>query len=501
MTAEVFACVYVREFPAQALLRLRPDLRKEPCAVMKGEPPLQEVCALTKRARQLGVVQGMTQVEIDTFSNVTVLRQSKSEEEAAGAVLLECAGGFSPRVEDRSEEYAFLCAIDIAGTKGLFGPSEALAKNLLARIDALGITASIAVSSNFHAARALVKGLPPRSVKVIATGEERETLASLPLVVLDVTEEQAETFALWGIHTLGMLGELPEKELISRMGQSGKRLRQLARGEAPHLFQPVEPTFTLQERMELDSPVEMLDALMFVANIMLEQISLRAAARVLALASVTIILALEGSQKHTRTVRPALPSNDRRLWIKLLHLDLEAHPPQAAILAVTIDAEPGSTSKVQLGLFSPQLPEPSRLDVTLARLAAIVGEGNVGRAVLTDTHQLDGFRMEPFSVPSDHPSKSSSGQLHPTMRRLRPEESISVTLQSGRPSTFFFRDRRYAVEQVYGPWLTSGEWWSATLWGDEQWDLIAHAHDGTMLCCCVIHDLLRKQWQMAALYD
>jgi protein ImuB len=156
---------------------------------------------------------------------------------------------------------------------------------------------------------------------------------------------------------------------------------------------------------------------------------------------------------------------------------------------------------VQLGLFSPQLPEPSRLDVTLARIAAIVGEGNVGRAVLTDTHQLDGFRMEPFSVPSDHPSKSSSGQLHPTMRRLRPEESISVTLQSGRPSTFFFRDRRYAVEQVYGPWLTSGEWWSATLWGDEQWDLIAHAHDGTMLCCCVIHDLLRKQWQMAALYD
>jgi protein ImuB len=99
--------------------------------------------------------------------------------------------------------------------------------------------------------------------------------------VLDVTKEQAETFALWGIHTLGMLGELPEKELISRMGQSGKRLRQLARGEEPHLFQPVEPTFTLQERMELDSPVEVLDALMFVANIMLEQIILRAALEVL----------------------------------------------------------------------------------------------------------------------------------------------------------------------------------------------------------------------------
>ncbi len=103
----------------------------------------------------------------------------------------------------------------------------------------------------------------------------------------------------------------------------------------------------------------------------------------LALASVTITLTLEGGTAHTRTVRPALPTNDRLLWIKLLHLDLEAHSPQAPILIVSLDAEPGTTSQVQLGLFSPQLPEPSRLDVTLARIRAIVGDGNVGSAMLT----------------------------------------------------------------------------------------------------------------------
>ena len=92
---------------------------------------------------------------------------------------------------------------------------------------------------------------------------------------------------MWGIRTLGMLAALPEKELISRMGQGGKRLRQMARGEMPHLFQPVEPVFTLEERMELDSPIELLDALMFVVNVMLEQLIFRATARMLALASVT----------------------------------------------------------------------------------------------------------------------------------------------------------------------------------------------------------------------
>ena len=226
-----------------------------------------------------------------------------------------------------------------------------------------------------------------------------------------------------------MLAALPEKELIARMGQAGKRLRQMARGERPHLFQPVEPAFTLEERMELDSPVEVLDALLFVVNLMLEQLIVRATARVLALASVTITLTLEGGATHSRTVRPALPTNDRQLWLKLLHLDLEAHPPQAAILAVALEAEPGSTSKVQLGLFSPQLPEPSRLDVTLARIRAIVGEENVGRAVLKDTHAAGRISHGAVSVcPLRSRRELPSAPLRPAMRRLRPPEAVFVTV-------------------------------------------------------------------------
>lgn len=503
--AQIYACLYAQEFPAQALMRLRPELHDCPCVVMEGEPPLQQVCSLNRKARAIGLAHGMTQVEVDTFNGVNVLQRSLKEEAAATAVLLECAGSFSPRVEDRcngrSEDGSFLCVIDIAGTQALFGPPDALARNLLARVGALGITACVAVGGNFHAAVAVAKAPLPLSVRVIPAGEESTALAALPLAVLDLTEEQREIFALWGIRTLGMLAVLPEKELISRMGQSARQLRQLARGEMPHLFQAVEPPFTLAERMELDSPVEVLNALMFVANLMLEQLILRATARVRALASVTITLMLEGGATHTRTVRPALPTNDRQLWLKLLHLDLEAHPPQAAILVAALDAEPGSTSKVQLGLFSPQLPEPSRLDVTLARIRSIVGEENVGCAVLEDTHRPDGFRMEPFSISTSKPAEILSTRLRPALRRLRPAEAAFVTLQCERPAAFVFRDRRYIVEQAYGPWLMSGNWWASTFWRCEQWDLVARAQGGVLLCCCLVRDLLHKQWQMAGLYD
>jgi protein ImuB len=268
--------------------------------------------------------------------------------------------------------------------------------------------------------------------------------------------------------------------------------------------------------MELDAPVELLESLLFVVGVMLEQLVLRAMARVMALATVTVELTLEGGGTHMRSVRPAVPSNERAMWLKLIYLDMEAHAPGAAVLGIVLTAEPGTTSKVQMGLFSPQLPEPMRLDVTLARIKAIVGEECVGRAVLADTHRPDGFRMEGFSTPASQDrspgtpqfsvaavgagSSRALGESLAAMRRLRPAEKIEAILRGGRPVGFVFRARRYEVERAYGPWVMSGDWWEQTLWGVEQWDLIARGDRG-LLCCCVVRDVARDVWSMAALYD
>ena len=500
--AELYACVRAREFPAQALLRLRQELRQRACVVMEGLPPLEQVCAMNERARRLGAEYGMTKVE-ETFPLLAVLARSHEEEAATRAVLLECAGTFSPRVEECSEDGVFRSVLDIAGTEKLFGPPERLARTLLDRIEGLGIAASIAVSRNFHAAVVLAAGLTAdRPVCVIAAGEESEALAPLSLVRLGLAGDQAETFASWGIATLGMLAALPEKELIARLGKDGQRLRQLARGERGHLFAPVEPPFVLAERMELDAPVELLDSLLFAVAVMLDQLILRAKARILALAAVTVSLSLDGGGMYARTVRPALPSNEKQLWIKLLHLDIEAHPPHAAIVGVAVTAEPGKTGKVQLGLFSPQLPEPSRLDVTLARIRAIVGDGNYGRAVLEDTHSPEAFRMEPFALSGNgRRANAAPSSTRMALRRLRPPVRTFVVLDRQRPASFAFRDRRYTVERAYGPWASSGEWWNPSLWNLEEWDVVARAQDGSLLCCAITRDPAGNLWEVAALYD
>lgn len=94
-SAELYACIYVRELPAQALLRLRADIHDKPCVVLEGDSPAETVCSLNTRARLLGLRRGMTKVEVDTFQNMTVLQRSLRAEHDVCTILLECAGAFA----------------------------------------------------------------------------------------------------------------------------------------------------------------------------------------------------------------------------------------------------------------------------------------------------------------------------------------------------------------------------------------------------------------------
>jgi protein ImuB len=504
--SELYACLDMKQFPLQALLRLRPELEDKPVAVLDGEPPLEAVCACSCTAQTLGICIGMTRLELEMFPAARILHRSRSEEQAASIALLECAGSFSPRVEDQSDDQHFTCVIDIAGTERLFGSAMALGDRLRKKAQALRLSGSIAISSNFHAARCLARAGSNDKPLLVVQGGESAALAPLPISILNCSPQHAETFSMWGISRLGELAALGENDLIARLGQAGKEMRLLARGAAQHLFRPMEAQLALAESMELDSPVELLDSLLFVLGMMLDQLIVRAQEQILALASVRIELRLEGGASHTRTISPALPNVDKKVWLKLIHLDLQAHPPSAGILGLHVSAQTGSNSKVQMGLFSPQAPEPMRLDVTLARIRSIVGEGAVGQAVLKDTYRPDAFRMEPFTVVSatsrEKKSRQAEGGLQRiAMRQLRPAEMVTVTVYDRRPQTFYFRDKRYSVERAYGPWSSAGEWWNPTLWSVEQWDLVARALDGSCICCCLTQDTAQDRWQVEALYD
>lgn len=494
----LYACVHAAEFPAQALLRLRPEWQSEPVVVLDGRPPLETVCSLNRHAALKGAACGMTRLEAESTQGMRLVARSHESEAAARAVLLEGAASFSPRIEAASGGTACVCVLDIAGTERLFGPAQTLAERLRTALASAGFRASIAVSSNFHTA--CMKAAATRGIAVIPAGHEAASLARLPLAALHLDQGHAETFAIWGIRTLGELAALPEVDLIARLGAQALRWRDMALGAEPHTFQPIEAEFSLREFCEFETPVEQADSLLFVGARMIDCLVSRATARALSLASITIEMALGAGCVHRRTIRPALASSDRKFLLKLLQLEIAAHPPPSAVVALTLTAQAGQSSKVQLGLFSPPTPEPSRLDVTIARLKAIAGEDRVGSPVLEDTHRPGAFRMESFAVvaASSAPSAESPRMA---LRRMRPPVPVRVMLCDAKPATFRDGERSYKVEAAYGPWKTSGCWWQEEGWDAEEWDVLAAPGNGGSLACLLVRDCRRNQWHLEALYD
>jgi protein ImuB len=494
----LYACVYAAEFPAQALLRLRSDLHSQPVAVVDGRPPQEFVCAMNRHALRKGVTLGMTRLDTDEMPAVHLLERCQKTEAAARAVLLECVAQFSPRIEEVSQGTECAFVLDIAGTERLFGTPAQLSERLRKALTAAGFRVSIAVSVNFHTAR--MKAASIRGIAVIPAGRDADALAPLPLTALGLDEAPRLTFALWGIRTLGELAALPEVELITRLGQGARTWRALARGEQPHTFQPIEPEFTLREYCAFETPVEQMDSLLFIGARMIDCLVTRATDRALSLAWLTVRMQLEGQQVHERVLRPAIPSGDRKFLLKLLQLEIAAHPPCAAVVALELIAEAGQSGTVQLGLFAPQTPEPSRLDVTLARLRAIVGDDRVGSPVLEDTHRPGSFHVETFMVATRAPQREPQPPRM-ALRRVRPPMPVRVMQNEQRPTAFRDGENRFEITAAYGPWKTNGCWWSTGAWDLEEWDVLAEGSNGESIACLLVCDRTRHEWRLEAFYD
>jgi protein ImuB len=496
------------EFPTQALLRLNTPLASQPVVVLDGRPPLQTICSLNRNARLKGVSLGMTRLEAESIPGLHLLPRSLETEAAARTVLHECAAHFSPRIQAvspqaASQTTAAACVLDITGTERLFGLPQTLAERLRTALDTVGLRASIAVSSNFYTAR--IKAANSRGIVVIPDGQEAIALSKLPLSALDLDADPAETLAIWGIRTLGELAALPETELVARLGPQAVTWRNMASGTLSHTFQPIEDEFSLREFCDFDTPIENQDSLLFVGARMIDCLATRAATRALSLASLVVAMQLEGSQEYQRTVRPAIPTIDCKFLLKLLQLEIAAHPPQAAVLSLKLTAEAGQSSKVQLGLFAPQTPEPSRLDVTIARLKAIAGEDRVGSPVLEDSYRPGSFRMQSFFIPTQTskapaiPTESSPPRL--AIRRIRPPVPVRVQFNAQQPIAFRSTEQSFRVSAAYGPWKTSGCWWSTEPWNTEEWDVLAENINGNSTACLLVHNCAINQWQLEAYYD
>jgi protein ImuB len=475
------------------------------------------------------------------------------------AALLAIAGDFSPRIERHGETDVVL---DVSGLGRLLGDAHAIGAEL-ARAGA----ERVAVCQSQIGARLLARARAGVSVAQPEDGDDAlaTALGPIPLGVLEqltADTDQGSLFDVlrrWGLTTLGEFAALPAMALSSRIGQGGLAFQRMARGIDPRPLIPDPAVVRFVQSMELEWPIDALEPLSFVLARLLDPLSAALEAADRGAAAIRLDLRLTDRHTHSRLLQLPVAMRDARVLRTLLLLDLESHPPSAAIDIVTIEADPAPARIVQYSLLERALPSAETLATLNARLGALVGADRCGSPALLDSYRPDAFVMNMFGVFAPAPSllnalgapppsalarglgfaslpsgrslgpqalpqflPPSRGALRrdlaeacrseharhaeagsspaPQLRRFRPPVAVRVTIEHGRP-VYLAIDRRGMpggkVTRAAGPWRTSGAWWEGQPWNHDEWDVTVTDGSG----CRLFRDRESRVWFLEGVFD
>ena len=420
--------------------------------------------------------------------------------------------------------------LDLSGMTRLFGDARAMGEALRRAAADRGLRVRVAIAGTRTAAR-LLACAASEPVTVVDPGAEATTLAPLPiqrLAVLAHDEPAASssprtrtlsvalpavavlaTFRRWGLRTLGEVAALPASAVAARLGQAGVRWQRRARGEDSRPLLPVVPEERFEQALELEWPIKGLEPLSCVLGRLLEPLEAHLERRGRSAAVLRVRLHLVTRAVHARSLQLPAPMRDARTLRTLALLDLESHPPDAAIDRVVVAVDPTPARVLQCSLFTRPLPSPDQISTLMARLDALMGEGRCGSPVPVVTWRPGAFAMKAFAprdsnVIPPYESRGHDGTKtgaceavttpavalrrfrFPVPARVRVDQytpvrvtTDRVTTDSGDPAS---TTRPFAtrgglsggdVQRCAGPWRTSGGWWAVTTkaWDRDEWDV------------------------------
>jgi protein ImuB len=411
--------------------------------------------------------------------------------------LADFAYAFSPLVEETKPDTV---VIDVGGCELIFGSAYQLANEVVVRAGksrmdgGLEGKVNVAIADNpdaaIHAATRL------KGITFISPGEELTCLGEFPVAILDYSlvniekkqaEEIFETLRLWGVHTFRDFASLPIAGISERLGQEGLQLQRLAGGKTVRHLKLKQPKPVFSTSIELDYAIAELEPLSFIFARLMNQLCATLNAYALATNDLLVEMKLENQTSHVRKLSLPDPMQDHKVFLKLLLLDTEMHPPQAAVRAISITCDPVKPRVLQNGLFVPLAPAPDKLELTLARLAKLVGENNIGSPALIDTYRPDAFLIKRFALKTrveKSRSRSGTGNLQFAVRNpqfvlgfrmFRPPLRAVVQVEQGLPREISawgkLRSVYGKVVSLAGPWKTTGDWWRVDRWARDEWDV------------------------------
>jgi protein ImuB len=488
-----------------------------PRALVRGEGGGTRLVAIDRRARVEGVRIGMTVAEARArLPSLAIAMLDDARLDAMEARIVDALVTVSPRLGRTSQSaHAF-------GLRPSSAPHDDFLLDVASPADVDRLTelvrdldlgpATIGVADGAFAAICAAHAIEPRIAegdtpmpprrKIVARGGDASFLAPLPSSFLPGAPSTIDALRALGLDTMGLVAALPLEGVQARLGEEGRFLVGLARGEPPPAVATYVPSDEPTTEVDLSDGegdgALTLEPIVFALRAACLRLLPPLAARGHGAAEVELLL--DARSGPTRIViRPARPEIDPQALFELARATLEGtirispgdgFPPEGSppSHAERTDAfDPVKRIRLTVTLLVPVDHTGERLafarrdatvlplDVTLARLRGRFGSERVVTPVRNEDPRPDGrgtFRTLGPSDPHVVSQRASSPPNPPTLReRLRaPSPSIGAVILSRAPivgdpwpvRAIGSGDprRRRVVREVSAPERIASGWWS-----------------------------------------
>ena len=209
---------------------INPELKGKP-VVVGGRPDRRGVVATASyEARAFGLHSGMPLVTAARLCPEAIFIEGNfARYREFSQKFMAILSDFSPFIEPMGIDEAYL---DVTGFESIHGSIRQMADKMKQRIrNELGLCASIGIASCKVVAKVASDFSKPDGLIEVASGEERDFLAPLPVDRLPGVGKQAvKVIKGLGVHTIGGLSRTPSHTLKSRLGTAGEMLHRFANG-------------------------------------------------------------------------------------------------------------------------------------------------------------------------------------------------------------------------------------------------------------------------------
>jgi protein ImuB len=450
------------------------------------------LAAVNPAATAAGLVPGMPLADALSFLPGLATALAKPAEDAAALRrLAEWCGRYSPWT---APDGADGVRIEITGSAHLWGGERALAADLVARLDRRGVASRIVIADTLGAAWAMARFAEASdNVVILASGELRAALASLPVEALRLDPTTAQGLRRVGLKRVGDLYAMPRDALARRFGETVARLLDQALDEMPEPLSPLGEVPSRRVRLSFAEPITEPADLILATERLTADLVLRLAREGTGARRLDLAFHRVDGRVERISLGTARPSRDPRHIAALFKERLDTIDPGLGIEDMILAAyavEPLPAEQIGLPGHAAG-NDTSGISPLLDRLGNRLGLSALSHLEARESHipERASVRVQPHLTlprlqhgPLPLPPKGRRGTKTPSppsgperagvrwgisgkpprpIRLFEPPEPVEASwlLPDDPPFRFMWRRRRHRVMRADGPERIADEWW------------------------------------------